>query len=128
MKLLLDTHAFLWSIEADGRLSKRTSQAFLDPTNELYLSALSYWEICLKQSLGKLNLHENWEKIIDRELTINEIQWLAIEKSHCQNLADLPWLHRDPFDRLLVAQARCEGMAILTADKIIKKYTIRTIW
>ena len=101
---------------------------FLDPTNELYLSALSYWEICLKQSLGKLSLHEDWEKIIDRELTINEIQWLAIEKSHCQNLADLPWLHRDPFDRLLVAQARCEGMAILTADKIIKKYAIRTIW
>lgn len=128
MKLLLDTHVFLWSIEEYTKLSNKASEAFLNADNELYLSAASYWEICLKQSLGKLGLAENWKKTLDREIAINAIKWLAIEKQHCQELAELPWLHRDPFDRLLIAQAQCEGMALLTADKHIRKYGISTIW
>lgn len=127
MKLLLDTHAFLWSVSGQG-LSPRAQEAFLDTNNELYLSAASYWEICIKQEFGKLVLAEGWEKALDREMLVNNIRWLPIEKAHCRAIAELPSFHRDPFDRLLIAQARCEGMAILTANANIRRYDVPTIW
>lgn len=127
MKLLLDTHAFLRSIVGEN-MSKAATDAFLDLENELYLSAASYWEICIKNSLGKLELAEDWVKVFDREMLANSIKWLPIEKEHCRGLAELPFLHRDPFDRLLIAQANCEGMTLLTADTNIHQYEIPTIW
>ena len=127
MKLLLDTHAFLWSI-TNGKLSKTAQEAFLDPENELYLSAASYWEICIKNSLGKLLLAKDWQASVDQEMEINHIKWLSIAKTHCQEVIQLPWLHRDPFDRLLIAQARYEAMTVLTADPNIHQYAIPTLW
>lgn len=127
MKLLLDTHAFLWLI-GNQRLSQRAGAAFLDPSNQLFLSAASYWEICIKRSIGKLVLAEDWKQSVEREMQINDIRWLPIERSHCQAIIGLPWIHRDPFDRLLIAQAREEGMAILTADEYIPQYGVATIW
>lgn len=127
MKLLLDTHAFLRLI-GNQKLSQRASDAFLDPDNQLFLSAASYWEICIKLSIGKLVLAEDWQQSIDREMQINDIRWLPIEKSHCQAIIELPWIHRDPFDRLLIAQARQEGMAIVTADEHFSQYGVATIW
>lgn len=127
MKLLLDTHAFLWFIR-DENLSQNAREAFLNVDNTLYFSAVSYWEICIKYSLGKLELAENWNKIFDREMTVNNIKWLPIEKVHSQGIITLPMIHRDPFDRLLIAQARAEGMALLTADSKIRQYDIQTIW
>lgn len=127
MKLLLDTHTFLWGLAGQG-LSQRASQAFLAPENELFLSAASYWEICIKSGAGKLVLAPHWRETADREMAANSIRWLPIEKTHCQTIATLPLIHRDPFDRLLVAQALVEGMTLLTADANIQRYEIPTLW
>lgn len=127
MKILLDTHVFIWSTFRQN-LSETATTAFLDTNNRLYLSAASYWEICIKLNLGKLALADNWKQGIDYEMKANSIIWLPIDKGHCQEMANLPFHHSDPFDRLLVAQALCEGMTLLTADKQIQQYTVSTIW
>ncbi|MGB9440822.1 MAG: type II toxin-antitoxin system VapC family toxin, partial [Desulfobacterales bacterium] len=105
MKVLLDTHAFLWLISGDDRLSETAQKTFLNPGNILFFSAASLWEICIKMSLGKLSLKSGWLKTIEDEMKINAIQWLSIEMTHCVKLINLPFHHRDPFDRMLVAQA-----------------------
>lgn len=127
MKLLLDTQVFLWVIN-NQKLSQRARAAFLDTSNLLFLSAASYWEICIKQSVGKLGLAEDWQQSFEREMRANDIRWLSIEKAHCQAIGALPWIHRDPFDRLLIGQALHEGMTILTADEQIHQYDVATIW
>jgi PIN domain nuclease of toxin-antitoxin system len=128
MKILLDTHAFLWIIHGDNNVSKKAKDCFIEPQNKLFLSAASYWEICIKQSIGKLRLLKNWSNIIDVEMVESSISWLPIEKSHCTGIMSLPYLHRDPFDRMLIAQAICEGLTILTADENIVQYNIPTVW
>ena len=127
MKLLLDTQVFLWVIN-NQKLSQRARAAFLDTSNQLFLSAASYWEICIKQSIGKLGLAEDWQQSFEREMRANDIRWLPIERAHCQAIIALPWIHRDPFDRLLIGQALHEGMTILTADEQIQQYDVTTIW
>lgn len=127
MKLLLDTHAFLWFMKGEN-LSQKAQDAFLAIDNDLYLSAASYWEICIKHSLGKLDLDKDWNEVFDREMLLNGIKWLPIEKEHSQGIIALPMIHRDPFDRLLIAQAYAEGMTLLTADSNIEQYDIPTIW
>lgn len=127
MKLLLDTHVFLWIID-DGPLSSRARQSFMDEENEIYVSAASYWEISIKVSNGRLKLVENWMEVFDREVVANGIRWLPIKKEHCGRIVELPMIHRDPFDRLLIAQSRFEEMTLLTADDTIQKYDVPTIW
>jgi PIN domain nuclease of toxin-antitoxin system len=127
VKLLLDTQVFLWVIN-NQKLSQQARAAFLDTGNQLFLSAASYWEICIKQSVGKLGLAQNWQLSFEQELRANDIRWLPIEKAHCQAIIALPWIHRDPFDRLLIGQALHEGMTILTADEQIQQYDVTTIW
>ncbi len=127
MQILLDTHTFLWIIEGKN-LSLNAKQAFLDSENQIYFSVVSYWEICIKYSLGKLELVPNWPQLFDKEIEINGIQWLAIEKEHSLGIINLAMLHRDPFDRLLIAQARAEGLTILTSDSQIKNYDVATLW
>ncbi len=127
MKFLLDTHAFLWSLTGTG-LSEPARHAFLDTENTLYLSAVSYWEVCIKISIGKLVLAVNWPEVFDAEIAANGIQWLPVEKNHCRKIGELPAIHQDPFDRLLIAQALCENMTLLTADAHIQAYTVATLW
>lgn len=132
MNLLLDTHIFLWSITS-RRLSPAADAAFLDADNTLYLSAASYWEICIKLGIGKLTLPEDWQSTADLAMTINAIRWLPIEKSHCLELLALPrpelvFGHRDPFDRLLIAQARAEGLTLLSADPNFGRYDVPVLW
>lgn len=127
MKLLLDTHVFLWSV-VQQRLSVRATEAFLDLNNDLYLSAVSYWEICIKQSLGKLHLVDNWSSVFDAVILENNIKWLALEKAHCRKIIELPPLHGDPFDRLLIAQALCEEMILVSADAIMPQYPLPVLW
>ncbi len=126
-KLLLDTHAFLWAVTGQG-LSLAATRAFLDPASRLYFSAASYWEICIKLSLGKLALAPDWRQQFEQEMTINQIQWLPIMAAHCWQLTQLPFLHRDPFDRLLIAQAQIEGMTLLTGDSQIHLYSVSILW
>jgi PIN domain nuclease of toxin-antitoxin system len=128
MKILLDTHAFLWMITDDGRLSNTARQAFMDSENTLFLSAASLWEICVKKSIGKLSLRSDWLQTIQEEIKINAIQWLPIEIPHCAAVAELPFHHRDPFDRMLIAQALVENMRLLSRDSLFSAYDIERVW
>lgn len=127
MKLLLDTHVFLWAV-GNKQLSKAAASAFLDPENTLHLSAASYWEISIKLSLGKLDLMPSWQVRFDQEIAANQIQWLEITKQHCWQVSVLPFLHGDPFDRLLIAQAQIEGMTLMSADSQIQRYSVPILW
>ncbi len=127
MKLLIDTHAFL-GLTRNQRASENAKRAFLNSDNELYFSMTSYWEICVKVRNGKLHLGPNWQAEVDREIGLNAIHWLPIERSHCQKIIDLPFLHGDPFDRMLIAQALCEEMTLMTADQNIQQYAVPTLW
>jgi len=128
MKVLLDTHTFLWAITGDKKLSKTARKTFLDPGHRLFFSAASMWEICIKISLGKLSLKSGWFKKIQNELTINVVQWLPVEMPHCAELTKLPFHHRDPFDRMLVAQAKFEELQVLSRDVRLSAYDIQRIW
>ena len=128
MKLLLDTHVLLWIVQDDPSLSPRARSAFSNPANMLHFSVVSYWELCIKLSLGKLRLADGWSPSIERELAENEIRWLPIHPRHIEAVVDLPWHHRDPFDRLLVAQCRTESFALISADAQITQYDVEVIW
>lgn len=128
MKLLIDTHAFLWIISGNKNLSANAAAAFLDIDNELFFSAASYWEICIKCSLGKIDLANDWAQIFDQEMAANGIKWLPVAKEHCRRVSSLPFIHRDPFDRMLIAQADEEGMSLLTADERIRQYSVNVVW
>ena len=128
MKALLDTHAFLWMVTDDERLSRRARKVIADGNNELFLSAAGAWELVLKAQAGKLELDGGAAVFLREELPRNAISLLPIGLPHVLRLAELPPLHRDPFDRLLIAQAQVEGLPVLTADRAIKKYSVRTIW
>jgi PIN domain nuclease of toxin-antitoxin system len=128
MKVLLDTHAFLWLITGDKRLSKKARQIFLNPENSLFFSAASLWEICIKESLKKVSLKSGWFQTIQNEMAVNAIQWLPIEMLHCVEVTKLPFHHRDPFDRMLIAQAMVEGIKVLSRDSRFSDYAIKRIW
>lgn len=128
MNLLLDTQPFLWAVWDDKRLSGPAADAFLDPRNTLHFSVISYWEICLKNALGKLTLANNWVRAFDEEMAINGIHWLELKQAHCLGIIDLPSIHGDPFDRLLVAQARYEELTIVSRDQDIRQYDIDALW
>ena len=128
MNLLLDTHALIWIICGDDKLSEQAKEAFLNQDNKLYFSKASLWEITIKISLGKLVLVEHWLTAIEKEIISNGIQWLEIEIDHCKILADLPFHHRDPFDRLLISQAISESMSIVSIDSQFSHYPLDVIW
>ncbi len=128
MNVLLDTHAFLWAITGDEQLSEPARETFLNSGSSLFFSAVSMWEICIKISLGKLSLKRGWLKKIQNELMTNAVQWLPIEMSHCAELTKLPFHHRDPFDRMLIAQARVEDLLLLSCDKRLSAYGIERLW
>lgn len=127
MRVLLDTHAFLWLVWGKN-LSDLAKTTFEETGNDIYLSAASYWEISIKISLGKLEVTPDWVVRFDQEIVVNSIRWLPITKEHCQQLLYLPRIHNDPFDRLLIAQAKVEAMTLLTADTNIQQYPISTLW
>jgi PIN domain nuclease of toxin-antitoxin system len=125
---LLDSHVFLWCISGNQNLSKKAAKEFLNEKNELFFSVVSYWEICIKTSIGNLNLEKNWQHHFDKEISVNSIRWLELNKEHCAGILKLPLIHKDPFDRLLISQAIHEDLIILTSDNNISKYNVRTIW
>ncbi|NPV53382.1 MAG: type II toxin-antitoxin system VapC family toxin [Firmicutes bacterium] len=128
MKALLDTHTFLWWITDDPRLSLHARKVISDGENELFFSAASGWEIAIKARLGKLHLTDELESFIPAQLSANAISILPVYLSHTLHVYSLPYHHRDPFDRLLVAQAQVENLPILTADPQISLYTVEVIW
>ena len=128
MRVLLDTHAFLWWITEDRRLSARAREVMADGGNDLLLSAASGWEIAIKASLGRISLPIPIDRFLSEQLQRNGVGTLPIEMSHALRVHALPLLHRDPFDRLLVAQALLEKLRILTSDRQVAQYAVETLW
>ena len=128
MKILLDTHAFLWWITDDQKLSSRAREVISEAENELFFSAASGWEISIKVQLGRLKLPEEPERFIPEQLRMNFIRSLPIQMRHALFVSTLPNHHRDPFDRMLVAQAQLEEMSILSADLQMSRYQVELIW
>lgn len=128
MKVLLDTHALLWFCEGNPTLSPSARQAIEDPANERYVSHASAWEIAIKSSLGKLDLQVPYEMLFPGVLSANGLISLLPDFSHYRELLKLPMHHRDPFDRLLLAQAKVEEMTIITCDQDMPKYGVALLW
>ncbi len=128
MALLLDTHAFLWWIDDSDRLSARARTAIGRPDQPCYVSVASQWEIAIKVSLGKLTVTSSLERFLTEQMAINGFQPLGITTGHVIRVASLPFHHRDPFDRLLVAQALDEQLDIVSADPVFRKYGLRRVW
>src|SRR3982751_7111600 len=114
MTILLDTHAFLWFIAGDPKLGPRTRALIEDPQNRVLLSVVSLWEIVVKVSIGKLPLTKSLAEVFREDVQGNDIEVLPISIGHLVTLAGMPLHHRDPFDRMLIAQARAEGVALLS--------------
>lgn len=128
MKLLLDTHALLWWVTDAAALSRRARAAIAAPDNECLVSAASAWELAIKVSLGRLEVEGALSRFLSEQLAVNRFRALPVELAHAVRVASLPFHHRDPFDRLLVAQALEEGAAVVSADKVLSRYGCRRIW
>lgn len=128
MRALLDTHAFLWWITNDPRLSRKVHEIISDSENELFLSVASGWEMAIKVGLGRLQLPPNLEHFILEQMALNAIESLPVQMSHALHVYKLPAHHRDPFDRMLIAQAQLENLPILTVDPQIARYSVKVIW
>jgi PIN domain nuclease of toxin-antitoxin system len=128
MRAILDTHAILWWVTNNPQLSQTVRDIIADPDNTLYLSVASSWEIIIKFNTGKLPLPEPPTQFIQSCLSVNRFESLAIDLPHVFQINTLPDHHKDPFDRILIAQAQVENIPILTVDKMIIEYPVQTIW
>jgi PIN domain nuclease of toxin-antitoxin system len=128
MNLLLDTHAFLWFIAGNSSLSRKARAAIEDQNNGVLLSVASLWEIAIKVSLGKITLSESFDKFIPEQLTANGIELIDISVEHTALVANMPFHHRDPFDRLIAAQAKVENIILVSSDEIFDAYEIPRLW
>lgn len=125
---MLDTHVWLWMLSARARLSPQSLETIEDTETELYLSAASSWEIAIKNAAGKLPLPEPPSRYVPDRMMRSRVTPLVVEHVHALEVAALPLHHRDPFDRLLVAQARVEGLPLLTADRRLEPYEVELVW
>ena len=128
MKYLLDTHTLLWFLKGDKKLSDKARQLIDSPRNEKFISIVSLWEIAIKVSLGKLVLNKPFEKLFPEQLDFNRIEILDITVDCLIKLTTLPFHHRDPFDRLIIAQTLVEGFPIIGTDTIFDAYGINREW
>jgi len=128
MNLLLDTHVFLWLNDTPEKLSPAALAACQNENNTLFLSLASAWEIQIKQQLGKLELSESLHTLVSTQQQQNGLQLLPIELAHIEALSQLPSAHRDPFDRLLIAQSIRQQMEIVSADQVFTHYPVKLIW
>lgn len=128
MQLLLDTHIFLWYILGDTQLNSKIRLLLQDPANQLFLSIASIWEVGIKVSTGKLALSEPLEAYFLEQMWINSVQLLPITPAHVAHVSTLPFHHRDPFDRMLVAQSLTEDMSIVSADSLLDAYSVTRLW
>lgn len=128
MKCLLDRHVFLWMAAEQEKLSVHAQEYILNPDNTLYLSIVSLWEMQIKCQLGKLAIDVPLDELWRHLHIQSDILLLLAKEEHVWELGNLPPLHRDPFDRLLIAQSRHEKMVLISADGIMPKYNISVIW
>ena len=128
MRLLVDTHSFLWFITGSEELSEGARQRIADLANHVFVSSASLWEIAVKTRLGRLTLARPFAELIPEQLRLNAMEVLPIEVPHLAALITLPWHHRDPFDRLLIAQALAEGLPIVSRDTVFPAYPVQVLW
>lgn len=128
MKLLLDTHAFLWFILGDAKLSTVARTAIEDPANESHLSVASIWEMAIKASRGRLTLHQPFETLIRQQVHLNGIVVNSVSMDHALFTAQLPAHHADPFDRLLIAHSLVEQIPVVNRDQVFDQYGVQRIW
>ena len=128
MRLLLDTVTFIWMAEGHSRLSSAALSLIADASNELFLSVASAWEIAVKHDLGRLELRVPPDEYVWQQRQLHRIKSLSIDEAAALQSAKLPKVHRDPFDRILISQAILGGMAIVTPDRLIRMYPVRTMW
>ena len=128
MRVLLDTHAFLWWVLEDPRLSAGARNLIAAPETDVVVSAVSAWEIAIKAADRRLDLPEPAQTYVPDRIVANGFRELHVTVEHALGVAGLPPIHRDPFDRLLVAQAQVEGIPIVTSDPSIAKYEVEVIW
>ena len=128
MRLLLDTVTFIWMAEGHSRLSAAALSLIADASNEVFLSVASAWEIAVKRDLGRLELRVPPDEYVWQQRQLHRIKSLSIDEAVALQSAKLPKVHRDPFDRILISQAILGGMAIVTPDRLIRMYPVRTMW
>lgn len=128
MRLLLDTHTFLWWVQDSSRLSARARAAIANRDHACYCSLASVWEMAIKVSLERLELPSAVDRFVSEQLAANQFEALPVDLRHLGAVARLPYHHRDPFDRLLAAQALTEGLAIVSADPVFRKYGVKRVW
>lgn len=124
---LLDTNALIWTLFDPDKLSTAAKDVIIDEKNDLYVSIASLWEISIKRSLGKLEIEKDPVEIA-AECEREQIHVLSVKPVHLKRLEKLPFVHRDPFDRLYIAQANVEGLTIITKDSVIPGYDVKTLW
>lgn len=127
MKLLLDTQIWLWLQTAPERLSPVATDALVDPANTVFLSVASTWEMAIKSAAGKLFLPRSLREVVSESLATDDLRALPVDNRHCFELASLPALHRDPFDRILVAQALVDGLTLVTHDPMFERYGVSVL-
>ncbi len=128
MRLLLDTHAFLWFIEGNLNLSDIARNLIEDQRNQRFLSVASLWEMSIKVSIGKLELGMAFIELVKHEVYGNAIELLEIQPEHLDELAKLPFYHKDPFDRLMIAQSLAENIPVVTKDSTFGSYPVTILW
>jgi PIN domain nuclease of toxin-antitoxin system len=128
MTLLIDTHVALWLFNEHEKLSPWARDCLRDEENKLYISIASAWEVAIKHSLGKLTEFPGGVELFFSAINENPIEIIPVLPGHVEKVENLPYIHGDPFDRVIISTALCEGMAILTADENIRKYDVKCVW
>jgi PIN domain nuclease of toxin-antitoxin system len=128
VRVLLDTHTFIWFIVDNPALGPQATRLIEDPDNEVLVSMATPWEIAIKMSLGKLKMEATFDQLFPSQLQINNITLLPIEVTHLAQVVTLPWHHRDPFDRLMIAQSMVENLPILSRDPAFDDYAVERFW
>jgi PIN domain nuclease of toxin-antitoxin system len=128
MRVLIDTHAFLWFALDDPSFSATAKRTISDPANEVEISPATYWELAIKVGLGKYALTEPFLPFIEKQIAVNRLRILHILPRHAAVVVTLPLHHKDPFDRLLIAQAIAENIPVVSADPVFDRYPVARIW
>ena len=128
MQLLLDTHSFPWFASGNDKLSQRAKEAIADTNNAAYLSTASLWEMAIKINIGKLELPKPLGALISEQMRENEFEMLRSEIAHFETYTGLPLHHRDPFDRMMIAQAQIEDLQVVSKDEAFEEYDIELLW
>lgn len=128
MNLILDTHAVLWAAEDPEQLGAQARAAILDPQNQRFFSAVTIWELAIKIGIGKLSLSRSFLEWTEEAMADLQATLLPISLQHAATVIQLPFHHRDPFDRLLIAQAQCDDAVLVSVDELFDRYDVRRIW